>query len=71
MCALVPDGLNTDVVQLSQVEGDLEKRDWVLLDTESGRKMYYQLGINILIMRNKMIEYYFLGESKCSNGLRR
>ena len=67
----MPDGLNTDVVQLSQVEGDLEKRDWVLLDTEAGRKMYYQLGINILIMRNKMMEYYFLGESKCSNGLRR
>ena len=71
MCALVPDGLNTDVVQLSQVEGDLEKRDWVLLDTEPGRKMYYQLGINILIMRNKMMEYYFLRLSKCSNGLRR
>lgn len=53
----MPDGLNTDVVQLSQVEGDLEKRDWVLLDTEPGRKMYYQLGINILIMRNKMMEY--------------
>ena len=67
----MPDGLNTDVVQLSQVEGDLEKRDWVLLDTEPGRKMYYQLGINILIMRNKMIEYYFFGFSKCSNGLRR